>query len=349
MLGKGDGAPDVLDVLGDDDGHMAKLQRTLDARWGTGSVRSRLSQPSFRLLVRFLRNPDADGWKRAVFTRLLGLFEPADMQSAALKRELTEAAAAALPPMVQEVLGALPEETAFAGRGSWRDTPPDFAGRSNRRNTPQETAFAGRGDWRDTPQETAFAGRGDWRDTPPDLARVFLALPLAAVDPPNPDQLVVALHLDDSARSADQDYRRTWNGVLRLYNLLQFLPNAWWTTTSGVRRDSYPEFATPEPEVTAAYPREWADAISLADVELRTTMEALAARGVLPPEVGFELIDAAGEVSAEAELAWEAERGVVLLADREGRRFAEAGWRTFQADAPDLVETISAWWTEVRS
>ena len=321
VLGKGDDARDVLDVLGDDDGHMAKLQRTLDARWGTGSVRSRLAQPSFRLLVRFLRNPDADGWKRAVFTRLLGLFEPADMRSALLKRKLMEAAAAALPPMVQEVLGALPEETAFAGRGSWRDTP----------------------------QETAFAGRGDWRDTPPDLARVFLALPLAAVDPPNPDQLVVALHLDDSARSADQDYRRTWNGVLRLYNLLQFLPNAWWTTTSGVRRDSYPEFATPEPDVTAAYPREWADAISLADVELRTTMEALAARGVLPPEVGFELIDAAGEVGAEAELAWEAERGVVLLAGQEGQRFAEAGWRTFRADAPDLVETISAWWTEVRS
>ena len=82
VLGKGDDALDVLDVLGDDDGHMAKLQRTLDARWGTGSVRSRLAQPSFRLLVRFLRNPDADGWKRAVFTRLLGLFEPADMQSA---------------------------------------------------------------------------------------------------------------------------------------------------------------------------------------------------------------------------------------------------------------------------
>ena len=101
--------------------------------------------------------------------------------------------------------------------------------------------------------------------------------------------------------------------------------------------------------MTAAYSQEWADAISLADVELRTTMEALAARGVLPPEVGFELIGAGGEVSAEAELAWEAERGVVLLADQEGRRFAEAGWRTFQAGAQDLVEAISAWWTEVRS
>ena len=303
VLGKGD---DALDVLGDDDGHMAQLQRTLDGRWETGSIRSRLARPSFGLLVRFLRNPDADGWKRAVFTQTLSLFQPADMQSAALRREFTEAAARELPPMVQEVLGELPEETAFAGRGSWRGTPPDFA-------------------------------------------QVFLALPLAAVETPDPDQLVVVLHLDDSARSADQDYRREWNGVLRLYNLLQFLPNGWWTTALGVQRDMYPEFAIPEPAVTAPYSTEWADAISLADVELRSAMEALAARGVLPPEVGFELIDAVGEVSAEAELAWEAERGVVLLADQERQRFAEAGWRTFQAGAPDLVEAIFAWWTEVRS
>ena len=303
VLGRGD---DALDVLGDDDGRMAELQRTLDARWDTGSIRSRLAQPSFGLLVRFLRNPDADGWKRAVFTQLLGLFEPADMQSAALRREFMEAAAEELPPMVQEILDELPEETAFAGRGRWRATPPDFA-------------------------------------------QVFLALPLAAVDPPEPDALVVVLHLDDSARSADQDYRRAWNGALRLYNLLQFLPNGWWTTASGVRRDSYPEFVIPEPVVTGSGSTEWADAISLADDELRSTMEALATRGVPPPEVGFELIDAVGEVSAEAELAWEAERGVVLLTEQERQRFAEAGWRTFQASAPGLVEAISAWWAEARS
>ena len=184
--------------------------------------------------------------------------------------------------------------------------------------------------------------------------QVFLALPLTAVDPPDPDRLVVVLHLDDSAPSADQDYRRTWNGVLRLYNLLQFLPSSLWTTALGVRRDVYPEGAIPEPAViapdsTAPDSTTWADAMSLADVELRATMEALAARGVLSPEVGFELIDTVGEVSAEAELAWEVERGAVLFADQEGQRFAEAGWRTFQAAAPDLVEAIFAWWTEVRS
>ena len=188
VLGKGD---DALDVLGDDHGRMAKLQRTLDALWDTGSIRSRLAEPSLMLLVRYLRNPDTRAWKRAVFTHLLGSFQPTDMQSAVLKREFADAVAGEVPSMVQDAIGELPEETAFAGRGKWRSTPPDFA-------------------------------------------QIFLALPLTAVEPPDPDELIVALHLDDAARSADQDYRREWNGVLRLYNLLQFLPNGWWTAVPGI-------------------------------------------------------------------------------------------------------------------
>ena len=270
VLGKGD---DALDVLGGDDGHMAKLQRALDALWDTGPIHFRLGEPSLELLVRYLRNPDTRAWKRAVFTHLLGLFQPADMQSAVLKREFADAVARELPSMTRDAIGELPEETAFAGRGKWRGTPPDFA-------------------------------------------QVFLALPLTAVEPPEPDKLIVAVHLDDAARSADRDYRRAWNGVLRLYNLLQFLPNGWWTTALGVRRDSYPEFTAPEPGASPPYSREWAEAMSLADVALRSAMEALAVADIPPPEIGFELVDSGGEVVAKAELAWEAELGAVLLAKR---------------------------------
>ena len=75
-------------------------------------------------------------------------------------------------------------------------------------------------------------------------------------------------------------------------------------------------------------------------------MEALAVADIPPPEIGFELVDSAGDVIAEAELAWEAELGAVLLAEQEPQPVAEDGWRTFRADAPDLVETILAWWQE---
>ena len=114
VLGTGS---DALDVLGDDEGRMVKLQRALDTRWETGSIRARLSEPSLELLVRYLQKPDTRAWKRAVFTHLLGLFEPAEMQSAELEREFADAIAGALPPMLRDAIGALPDETAHAGRG----------------------------------------------------------------------------------------------------------------------------------------------------------------------------------------------------------------------------------------
>ena len=302
VLGTGS---DALDVLGDDDGRMGQLQRTLDTRWETGPIRARLSGPSLELLVRYLQKPGTGAWKRAVFTHLLGLFEPANMQTEDLKREFADAVAGALPPMLRDAFGTLPDETAHAGRGGWRNTPPA-------------------------------------------LTQVFMALPLAAVDPPDPDRMMVALHLDDAAPAENRDYRREWNGVLRLYNLLQFLPNGWWTTSSGVERDLYPELPVSAPVMETPDWGAWAEAVSLADPRLHSTMEALAAKGIPPPEVGFELAGPGGEVVAEAELAWETERGAVLLAPDVRQPFEEVGWRTLQADATELTEAILAWWTEGR-
>ena len=302
VLGTGS---DALEVLGDDDGRMAKLQRALDTRWETGSIRARLSEPSLELLVRYLQKPDTRAWKRAVFTHLLGRFEPAEMQSAELEREFADAIAGALPPVLRDAFGTLPDETAHAGRGGWRNTPPA-------------------------------------------LTQVFVALPLAAVEPPDPDGMMVALHLDDVAPAENHDYRREWNGVLQLYNLLQFLPNGWWTTSSGVERDLYPELPVSAPVMETPDWGAWAEAVSLADAKLHSTMEALAANGIPPPEVGFELAGPGGDVVAEAELAWETERGAVLLAPDARQPFEEAGWRTFPADATDLTEAILAWWTEGR-
>ena len=300
VLGPGS---DALDVLGDDDGRMAQLQRTLDTRWETGPLRDRLSDSSLELLVRYLQKPGTEAWKRAVFTRLLGLFEPGNMTTADLKREFADATAGTLPAILQDAFGTLPDKTARAGRGSWRNTIPA-------------------------------------------RTQVFVAIPLAAVEPPDPDSMMVALHLDDAAPPENQDYRREWNGVLRLYNQLQFLPNGWWTTTSGVERDLYPELPVPDHGVETESRGEWAEAMSLADAGLHSTMEALAAGGIPPPDVGFELAGPEGEVVAEAELAWEAARGAVLLSPEAHQPFAEAGWCTFAADATDLAEAILAWWAE---
>ncbi len=288
---------DCLNLLGADGGDMSELQRKLDSRWGTGAVRSRLDDPALGLLVEYLAAPDAVAWKRAVFTRLLPMFEPASMQDgelAARVRSLGER----LPDAMQGALSDLPMRAAFAFRDGWEAAPDAFA-------------------------------------------ELALALPLAAVEVPEPDALLVALHVND-ASLAEADARRAWNGVLRLYNLLQFVPGAWWTTALGVERGNYGAFGA----VAASgdgdeLDPEWAQAISLADAALRVPLRSLADMGARTPEVGFELADAADSVIAEAELAWPDAHVAVLLAEDATQPFEQAGWQVFGADLPDLVAKLA--------
>ena len=279
--------------LGMKDGAMTALQQALDRRWDTGGVRSALREPSLRQLVRYLRNPDALTWKRAVFTELLGLFQPAEMQQPALRARFFEAAKQ-LPSAVQDQMADLPPETAFAGVGAWRDGAPEFV-------------------------------------------QLLVALPLAAVEATEPDAMAVALHLDD-AQPEHRDYQRQWNDTLRFHNLAQFLPGARWTTACGTAHGIYPEYPDfTEADSTGKAPAPaWAEAISLAATALRPVLLALAEDGLPPPEVGFELLDADGEVAAEAELAWEAQQVAVLLDGVEDGAFVEAGWQVFDGDGADL-------------
>ena len=291
------GSDAAADLLGNDEGRMTQPQRELDSRWETGSLRAGLSAPALTLLVRYLRTPEPEKWKRAVFTELLRLFDPAVMRGKDVRRRLFDAVAD-LPGQVRDELGELPEDA------------------------------------------SALGGRGAWCGTPPDFVELLLGLPLEAVRNADPNFLLVILHLDDAASTEEWAYRREWNGVLRLYNLLQFLPNAWWTTSLGVKRDVYPEFAPPEPEPSRPMGGGWETAIALAGRELHAVMRVLADHGFPPPEVGYEYVDESGRVSAEAELAWEAPRVAVLASGQEERVFVEAGWRAFPADAPGLATEL---------
>ena len=288
----GNGAP-PLAWLGHNEGAMTALQEKLDQRWETDGVRSALGEPSLNSLVRFLRDPDPVAWKRALFTQLLGLFQRADMQSAALRDRFLDAAKQ-LPAAVQDRMADLPQETAFAGAGPWRNGTPEFV----------------------------------------DL---FVALPLAAVQEAEPDALAVALHLND-AQPEHSDYRRQWNDTLRFYNLAQFLPGASWTTVRGTEHGIYPEYPdVAEADALGETPdAAWTEAVSLAVAALRPVLLALAEEELPPPEVGFELQDAAGEVVAEAELAWEAKQVAVLLDGAESSTFTEAGWRVFDVEEANL-------------
>ena len=301
-------APDVPDLLAgakaSDD--MAALQRTLDGRWDTAGLRSRLAEPTLMLLVNYLRAPEPARWNQAVFTVLFGLFDRQDMLSGAMRAGFDRATAGALPGQVCEALGELPPPIAVAGIGAWTGTVPAFF----------------------------------------DL---FTAFPLAAVQQGDPAAAAVVVHLHDDQASREGDgYRRVWNGVLRLFTLLQFLPGAWWTTRTGVERDVYPEFPPPAESPTPPQPasglsaEDWKDATELAAPEVHDLLGELSGRGAPVPEVGFELVGTRGAVLAEAELAWPELQVAVLLADEHAdvSAFRAAAWQAFTTGTDDLAEAL---------
>jgi DEAD/DEAH box helicase domain-containing protein len=175
-------------------------------------------------------------------------------------------------------------------------------------------------------------------------------VPLEAIRSPAPAQLVAALCLHDQEGGGDADhFRRHWNGVLRRYNLLQFLPNAFCLATSGTHKHLYDDIESwvvprPGPAGTAPGPGATpvADSLAFVDPELRSLVDALLRAGASMPVVGFELGDAEGAVVAEAELAWPTRQVALLLpgqAESAGVLGAQ-GWAVVSTD--DLQEAERA-------
>ena len=274
---------------------------------------------SLELLLRYLTEPVPEKWKRAVFTAFIGLFEQRRtesgeprMLSPELRSRFDAAVEASLPGQVREAV----EELAR------REVPDDLQHR------------------------VAVAGCGVWHGTAPRFADLFLTLPLSAAQTGEPDYVTAIVHLhDDAPTRGHPRYRPIWNGVLRLYNLLQFLPGAWWTTRSGVERDLYPEYAsTDQPPPVSGRPDGWEEAMELAAPELRSAMEQWSALGLPVPEAGFELIDQVGRVIAEAELAWPDRRVAVLLPEQREwtALFADAGWKVVEEGTESFVDMVVA-------
>ena len=304
---------------------MDQVQQRLDAEWQISDLRSELGEPTLKLLGRYLAEPDPDLWRRAVFTQLVGEFNQAIMTSPDFAQRFATAATAALPEGAVDFLS---------------DSPSD---------APAQDAhvFAGRGEWRLSGEDApaGFLAQG--------LADLWLAMPPTALQQLDPDAMWAAIHLhDDEANRTRDDFQSAWNDVLRAFNLLQFLPLAWWTTRRGTDGNIYHDLPIrshpwltdvpdqpDDPESTSA----WSDVLRFAASQVHPVLTRLRERNLPPPEAGFELTDPAGRVRAEAELGWEDHRVAVLMADQSagGVTFESRGWRVVLADDDDLAESIA--------
>jgi DEAD/DEAH box helicase domain-containing protein len=161
---------------------------------------------------------------------------------------------------------------------------------------------------------------------------------IASIQSRNMQGVEAVCSLDDIEVEDVAAFRRSWNGFLRLFCILQFLPGTWFVTAQGRADGSYLplEFTGATSGGTNDADGEDPSLGALAEVvepDLLAALGTLARNGVVLPDaetVPFELRGEDGEVLAEAEMAWEDRRVVLVYADDEEARiaFAAAGWAT---------------------
>ena len=142
---------------------------------------------------------------------------------------------------------------------------------------------------------------------------------------------------DSEGDKSKSGFQLGWNGFLRLYNYYQFLPYSYFVTTDGLEKNEYDSLKLYEEPVVGAEEAEaapednaWAELKEFTAVEIHSLLDKLKENGWLPPEAGYELEGADGEIIGSAELAWE-ELKLAFLIDAEleyEQLFIDAGWKT---------------------
>ena len=150
-----------------------------------------------------------------------------------------------------------------------------------------------------------------------------------------------AVLLDASAAEDEGALHRAWRLWLQLFNTLQFMRGTLLVTADGLAARDYEGLApftasTPpaQPAAQAALNVVWHAVVENAVEALVPGLKQLAQSGATPPEVGLELMDAKGRVSADSELAWVQEKVVVLRPDQAdfAELWAAESWKVVLLD-----------------
>ena len=177
-------------------------------------------------------------------------------------------------------------------------------------------------------------GGGENEDTG-DFVRVLLAVEKSSMAGPKFDGMRVLCCLRDGPEDWQKaGFESAWTGVLRVFNLFQFLPRAFVMSKQGIRKGLYEDAATTacpseKPEGEPSFKKEWEEIRKLVDQALYGLIDCLAAYDCPVPEPGYELMAETGEIIACAELAWEELKIALLREDEVGYQsfFEEEGWR----------------------
>jgi len=156
-------------------------------------------------------------------------------------------------------------------------------------------------------------------------------------------QPLVVLRWADIPALDDGQRRRFWQQWWHAANLLLPLANTWMSADSGATLGAL--YAAPAYRRLDQMAPEWEAAMADVLPEAQDLLQAAMEAGASCPIVGYELLDDADRVVAQAELAWP-DHKVGVLTDGIGRDvFEAAGWRVLVmgqvTDAGDLTGLLN--------
>ena len=164
-----------------------------------------------------------------------------------------------------------------------------------------------------------------------------------------------AIHFELDPGTTERQQQATWREWLRQGNIFQFLPHLLLSTPGWGGSEQSPAVDPPQVWVAAETAaaadgsgtasaaaaerqRAWQDFRRTAPAQAQPLLEALAALwqgSDLPlPEQAFELEGPRGDVLAQAELAWPAQRLAVVSEPADADTFTAAGWRCWALEDP---------------
>jgi len=181
-----------------------------------------------------------------------------------------------------------------------------------------------------------------------DLDRLHLScmMPLDAIQKIMPEKVMTSICLDDDFTEGETVEKKIWHGFLSLYNLIQFLPLTLFATNKGVRAGLYEEISwnagvSADNFDEALYGVELQQVLDEVSPQLSDGLLQLNAHGCEVPEVGYEFMNASGEVTgAMAELAWPGLKVAGLL-EGEALSLPDSGWKSVLLDGSGAwVESV---------
>lgn len=151
----------------------------------------------------------------------------------------------------------------------------------------------------------------------------------------------VYVRLDDSYKARlEDDYKISWRRFLLAINIFQFHGDAKFLTEELIKLS--PQEIS-EDQIFEDMPDDWTGLFEYAAEECHPVLTACSENSLSPPEVGYELLDANGNIVAMAELAWENKKIAVftkeLAIDQEV--FNNHKWKTYSPDdVTDILDNL---------